>query len=114
MQLAVIESADNPFALTKFVDGKYFAIKELPTLTAALQIPLTQLREIVERSEGPEITGRELPPLAPESEVWGAGVTYLRSRDARKEESGTPDVKQIDQSSSSRLTFDERSEMVMW
>ena len=42
MQLAVIESADNPFALTKFVDGKYFAIKELPTLTAALQIPLAQ------------------------------------------------------------------------
>ena len=94
MQLAVIESADNPFALTKYVDGKYFAIKELPTLTAALQIPLAQLREIVERSDGPEITGRELPPLAPESEVWGAGVTYLRSRDARKEESGTPDVYQ--------------------
>jgi 2-dehydro-3-deoxy-D-arabinonate dehydratase len=26
--------------------------------------------------------------------VWGAGVTYLRSRDARKEESDTPDVYQ--------------------
>lgn len=94
MQLAVIESAENPFVLTKYVDGKYFAIKELPTLTAALKIPLTQLQEILERPNGPEITGRELPPLAPESEVWGAGVTYLRSRDARKEESGTPDVYQ--------------------
>lgn len=94
MQLAVIESADNPFALTKYIDGRYFAIKELPTLTAALQIPLAELREILEKAPGPEVTGRELPPLAPESEVWGAGVTYLRSRDARKEESGTPDVYQ--------------------
>ena len=94
MQLAVIESAENPFALTKYVDGKYFAIKELPTLTAALKIPLAQLREILERPNGPEVHGRELPPRAPESEVWGAGVTYLRSRDARKEESGTPDVYQ--------------------
>ena len=94
MQLAVIESAVNPFALTKYVDGKYFSIPELPTLTAALKIPLAQLREILEKSDGVEVTGRELPPLAPESEVWGAGVTYLRSRDARKEESGTPDVYQ--------------------
>lgn len=94
MQLAVIESANNPFALTKFIDGRYFAIKELPTLTAALQIPLAELRAILEKSDGPEVSGRELPPLAPESEVWGAGVTYLRSRDARKEESGTPDVYQ--------------------
>jgi 2-dehydro-3-deoxy-D-arabinonate dehydratase len=94
MQLAVIESAENPFALTKYVDGKYISIPELPTLTAALQIPLEQLREILGSSRGVEITGRELPPLAPESEVWGAGVTYLRSRDARKEESGTPDVYQ--------------------
>ena len=94
MQLAVIESAANPFALAKYLNGKYFAIPELPTLTAALHIPMAELRQILESSSGPEITGRELPPLAPESEVWGAGVTYLRSRDARKEESGTPDVYQ--------------------
>lgn len=94
MQLAVVETEANPFALTKYVDGKYFAVKELPTLTAALQLPLAQLRAILESSQGPEVLGRELPPLAPESEVWGAGVTYLRSRDARKEESGTPDVYQ--------------------
>lgn len=94
MQLAVIESAANPFALAKYLNGKYYAIPELPTLTAALHIPMAELRQILESSSGPEITGRELPPLAPESEVWGAGVTYLRSRDARKEESGTPDVYQ--------------------
>lgn len=94
MQLAVIESAENPFALTKYLNGKYYSIPELPTLTAALQLPLARLREILEKSTGSEVSGRELPPLAPESEVWGAGVTYLRSRDARKEESGTPDVYQ--------------------
>lgn len=94
MQLAVVETEVNPFALTKYVDGKYFAVKELPTLTAALQLPLAQMQAILESSQGPEVLGRELPPLAPESEVWGAGVTYLRSRDARKEESGTPDVYQ--------------------
>lgn len=94
MQLAVVESAANPFALAKYLNGKYYAIPELPTLTAALHIPMAELRQILESSSGPEITGRELPPLAPESEVWGAGVTYLRSRDARKEESGTPDVYQ--------------------
>ena len=94
MQLAVIESPHNPFALAQYIDGKYFAIKELPTLTSALSIPLAQLKAILDQPLGSEISGRELPPLAPESEVWGAGVTYLRSRDARKEESGTPDVYQ--------------------
>lgn len=94
MQLAVIETQSNPFALAKYEDGKYFAIPELPTLTSALKIPVSQLRKILENSNGPEIHGRELPPVAPETEVWGAGVTYLRSRDARKEESGTPDVYQ--------------------
>ena len=94
MQLAVIESTGNPFALATVIDGKYCAIPELPTLTAALQIPLDRLKTILAGPAGPEISGRELPPLGPESEVWGAGVTYLRSRDARKEESGTPDVYQ--------------------
>jgi 2-dehydro-3-deoxy-D-arabinonate dehydratase len=94
MQLAVIESSGNPFALATVIDGKYCAIPELPTLTAALQIPLDRLKAILAGPAGPEISGRELPPLGPESEVWGAGVTYLRSRDARKEESGTPDVYQ--------------------
>ena len=33
-----------------------------------------------------------LAPLEPTQEVWASGVTYLRSRDARKEESVTADV----------------------
>jgi 2-dehydro-3-deoxy-D-arabinonate dehydratase len=37
-------------------------------------------------------TGTLLAPLEPLHEVWGAGVTYLRSRDARKAESATGDI----------------------
>jgi 2-dehydro-3-deoxy-D-arabinonate dehydratase len=35
--------------------------------------------------------GPLLAPIEPAQEVWAAGVTYLRSRDARMEESETPD-----------------------
>jgi 2-dehydro-3-deoxy-D-arabinonate dehydratase len=43
---------------------------------------------------GAEVSGELAAPIASEIELWGAGVTYLRSRDARKEESGVPDVYQ--------------------
>jgi len=33
-----------------------------------------------------------LAPIDGETEVWAAGVTYKRSEEARKEESGTPDL----------------------
>ena len=36
--------------------------------------------------------GKLLAPLEPTQEVWAAGVTYLRSRDAREEESAVKDV----------------------
>jgi len=35
-----------------------------------------------------------LPPIEPMQEVWASGVTYLRSRDARKAESSVADVYQ--------------------
>jgi 2-dehydro-3-deoxy-D-arabinonate dehydratase len=41
------------------------------------------------------VTGKLVAPVASDTEVWGAGVTYQRSRDARKEESGIPDVYQL-------------------
>ena len=37
-------------------------------------------------------TGRPLPPIEPTQEVWAAGVTYLRSREAREAESTVRDV----------------------
>jgi 2-dehydro-3-deoxy-D-arabinonate dehydratase len=36
--------------------------------------------------------GPLLPPIEPSQEVWAAGVTYKRSRDAREEESSVKDV----------------------
>ena len=37
-------------------------------------------------------TGRLLAPIEATQEVWAAGVTYLRSRDAREAESAVKDV----------------------
>ena len=40
----------------------------------------------------PATARRLLAPVEPTQEVWAAGVTYLRSRDAREEESAVKDV----------------------
>jgi 2-dehydro-3-deoxy-D-arabinonate dehydratase len=41
---------------------------------------------------GEAAAGKLLAPVEPTQEVWAAGVTYLRSRDAREEESAVKDV----------------------
>ena len=60
-------------------------------LADLLAVPLDRARAVVEasagRARGDRPGGKTLPPLD-RQEVWGAGVTYLRSRDGRKEESG--------------------------
>jgi len=43
-------------------------------------------------SSGGRIDGERLAPVDPHQEVWAAGVTYLRSRQARREESGVGDL----------------------
>jgi 2-dehydro-3-deoxy-D-arabinonate dehydratase len=94
MKLAVISTTGNPFALVVSKNGIYKTIPGIPTLTQALQIRMSELKIAIEKDAGEVVTGELVPPVAPETEVWGAGVTYLRSRDARKEESDTPDVYQ--------------------
>ena len=94
MKLAVISTASNPFALVVSKNGIFKTIPGIPTLTQALQIRMSELKIAIEKDAGEVVTGELVPPVAPETEVWGAGVTYLRSRDARKEESDTPDVYQ--------------------
>ncbi len=59
-----------------------------------MSIRSAELQTILASSGGEEISGELGAPVADDIEVWGAGVTYLRSRDARKEESGVPDVYQ--------------------
>ena len=61
------------------------------TLADLLALPLAQARVVVEaavgRARGDLAGAAALPPID-RQEVWAAGVTYLRSRDGRKEESG--------------------------
>ncbi|HEX5205523.1 MAG TPA: fumarylacetoacetate hydrolase family protein [Actinoplanes sp.] len=61
------------------------------SLADLLAVPLDQARAVVEaaaREAGGERPGAEVLPPLDRQEVWAAGVTYLRSRDGRKEESG--------------------------
>jgi 2-dehydro-3-deoxy-D-arabinonate dehydratase len=58
-----------------------------------MYLTLAELKSAVSNTSG-AVSGKLVAPISPEIELWGAGVTYLRSRDARKEESGVPDVYQ--------------------
>jgi len=61
------------------------------TLAGLLALPLGQARAVVEaaaREPGGAMPGEQALPPIDRQEVWAAGVTYLRSRDGRKEESG--------------------------
>jgi 2-dehydro-3-deoxy-D-arabinonate dehydratase len=93
--LAVIRSLQDPYHFVASAGDRYHAIPGLNTLTDALHIRLSDLRKMVESASGEEVHGVLQAPVALETEIWGAGVTYLRSRDARKEESDVPDVYQL-------------------
>ena len=93
--LAVVRTSTENYQLVKEINGKYFEIPGLKTLSDALKLNLTDLKKIYETASSKEINGELVAPVAPDTEVWGAGVTYQRSRDARKEESGIPDVYQL-------------------
>jgi 2-dehydro-3-deoxy-D-arabinonate dehydratase len=94
MKIAVLKNSTNAYQLAIHRDGKFFSCPEIPTLTEAFHLTLAEFRAKIENNSGPEVTGSLVAPIATEIELWGAGVTYLRSRDARKEESGVPDVYQ--------------------
>ena len=93
MKLSVLHTSNQKYQLAVTIDGTHRAIKELPTLTEAMHLTLTELKSTV-TGVSDEVSGKLVAPISPEIELWGAGVTYLRSRDARKEESGVPDVYQ--------------------
>lgn len=62
------------------------------TLAAALQLPLSELRSILrslseQASKSSPLDETVLAAPIDQQEVWAAGVTYMRSRDARMEES---------------------------
>jgi 2-dehydro-3-deoxy-D-arabinonate dehydratase len=94
MKLSVLHTKDEQYRFAVTVDGVHRTVASLPTLTEAMHLTLAELKAALTQAST-EITGTLAAPIAPEIELWGAGVTYLRSRDARKEESGVPDVYQL-------------------
>ena len=64
------------------------------TLDVVLQLPKAAVAGFLRSlPKGASTAGAPLlAPVEPTSEVWAAGVTYLRSRDAREEESAVKDV----------------------
>lgn len=93
MKLSVLRTNYQQYQLAVTVDGVHRELAQLPTLTEAMHLTLAELKSAVTQT-GAEINGTLVAPISAEIELWGAGVTYLRSRDARKEESGVPDVYQ--------------------
>ena len=73
------------------VDGNW--LPDGLRLGALLDRPLADLRADLAEAHGDEpARGRLLAPIDDSQEVWAAGVTYLRSREARMAESETADV----------------------
>ena len=93
MKFSVLKTSSAQYQFAVTVDGVHRTVDGLPTLTEAMQLTLEELKARTAQT-GAEISGELAAPIASEIELWGAGVTYLRSRDARKEESGVPDVYQ--------------------
>ncbi len=73
-------------------DGPTELLAEDVTLTGLLQADGPSVADIDDLPGAGEVPSdaRVLAPVD-DQEVWAAGVTYLRSRDARKEESAAPD-----------------------
>jgi 2-dehydro-3-deoxy-D-arabinonate dehydratase len=63
------------------------------TLAHLLQHPIDDIRALLDSAESAAVDDvRLLAPIDERTEVWGAGVTYERSRVARVEESESSDV----------------------
>jgi 2-dehydro-3-deoxy-D-arabinonate dehydratase len=75
------------------VDGHF--LPPSMSLGTLLDMPRATMFEVLEKLSGNESAlGEEEAPIDPQQEVWAAGVTYLRSREARKAESSVADMYQ--------------------
>jgi len=98
MQIVRFHGADGISALGAFRNDRVVARFKAPvaTLPELLRLPLSEFREVVERTvsiSGPPERDTVLQaPVDGLTEVWAAGVTYKRSEEARMEESGSPDL----------------------
>ncbi len=63
------------------------------TLSTLLELPNAAMRELLhDLPHAESASGELLAPIDPWHEVWAAGVTYLKSREARRAESSQADV----------------------
>ena len=82
----------------KITDGTRWALdgRFLPpgwSLGTLLELPRTAMVSVLKQVAASEQAGGEtVAPIDPYQEVWAAGVTYLRSRDARRAESTAADM----------------------
>ena len=75
------------------VDGHF--LPPSMNLSMLLEMRREEMNQILKTfSKAESAIGEEEAPIDPHQEVWAAGVTYLRSRDARKEESSVADMYQ--------------------
>ena len=73
------------------VDGRF--LQPGLHLSALLEMPRSDmLAALVHSSTDEAAAGEAEAPIDPQQEVWAAGVTYLRSREARKAESTVADM----------------------
>jgi 2-dehydro-3-deoxy-D-arabinonate dehydratase len=70
------------------LDGRYLPARF--TLNLLLELPARDVRALLEALPTGEASGDDplLPPVEAAQEIWASGVTYQRSREARKAESG--------------------------
>lgn len=72
-------------------NGEYFSIKH--SLSELLSMDLEEARSIIEAANTPvKAPAHFVAPIDPFHEVWACGVTYLRSKVGRMEESEVPDL----------------------
>lgn len=82
---------DGTTHLVLWRDGAYWDLHPL-TLDDLLRLPLAEIRELLGARGRREVKAAELAAPVESQEVWAAGVTYLRSREARLEESSRTSI----------------------
>ncbi len=98
MQIIRYRSSTGGMALGVTGNGQFIGHFRTPDvgLHNLLRLKAVELRgqieEAVRAGTGNYATVNTLAPIDGKTEVWAAGVTYKQSEEARKEESGTPDI----------------------
>lgn len=85
----ILDTETGTTVVAVATSGGWSPLPQHETVSALLATPVDEIRRALEDAGPPIAEGRVrlLPPVDGPMEVWGAGVTYLVSREAREEES---------------------------